>query len=64
MINWDEIWEEFEDRFNEEVDEAIQNEMCKKYGENTYYYVDPEKEWEKQKQLIENIIEAKLKEQK
>jgi len=63
-MNWEEIWKEFDERYEEEVDEAFQEDMQAAYGK--YYadavYMSPEESWKYQKKLIQKIVEEKLNE--
>ena len=54
-MNWKEIWEEFDERYLEEVDEAFQQAMQAKYGhdDSAHVYMSPEEDWEYQKKLIQ-----------
>jgi hypothetical protein len=63
-MNWKEIWEEFDERYLEEVDEAFQQDMQAKYGhdDSAHVYMSPGEDWEYQKKLIQKIVEEKLHE--
>jgi len=58
--DWRDIWEQF-DEHSFDIDEEFQKEMVAKHGEG-YYYISPDEDWKRQKALIQNLIEAKLKE--
>ena len=63
-MNWEEIWKEFDERYEKEVDEAFQEDIQAAYGK---YYADafcmsPEEGWKYQKKLIQKIVEEKLNE--
>jgi len=63
-MNWEEIWKEFDERYEEEVNEAFQEDMQATYGLNyaDSVYMSPEEDWEYQKKLIQKIVEEKLHE--
>jgi hypothetical protein len=59
--DWAEIWEMFDLETDLLIDEAFQNEMISKHGDG-HYYMDEDERWDKQKKLIQKLINAKLKE--
>jgi hypothetical protein len=60
---WEEIWVEFDDVCDIEVDHKFQKMMSKKFGDQGFYYMDDEASWTLQKALIRKLVEAKLKKQ-
>ena len=59
--DWAEVWEEFDDFVDFEMDDEYQNEMVAKHGAG-YYFMDIFESWDRQKQIIQNLVNAKLKE--
>ena len=57
---WKELWEDFNDELDA-LEEEFQERMIAKHGEG-YYHQDSEEAWASQKQLIQRLVEAKLKE--
>lgn len=57
---WKALWEEFNDELDA-LEEEFQERMIVKHGEG-YYHQDLEESWASQKQLIQRLVEAKLKE--
>lgn len=57
---WGELWEEFDDKLSD-LDEEFQASMIAKHGEG-YYHIHPEDSWASQQELIQRLVEAKLKE--
>ena len=58
--DWHDIWEQF-DLDCYDIDENFQKEMVAKHG-NGYYYISPDENWKRQKDLIQKIVGAKIKE--
>ena len=63
-MNWDRIWEKFDERYEEEVTDAFQEDMRAMYGDvdSVYVYMSPEEDWKYQKKLIQKIVEEELNE--
>ena len=59
--DWDELWEMFDWITEFEMDEEYQNEMQAKHGEG-HYFMDAFEAWDRQKDLIQKLVNAKLKE--
>ena len=59
---WAALWEEFADESEFTTDEEFQQEMVKKHGKG-HYYMDAEETWNRQKDLIQKLVNARLKEQ-
>jgi hypothetical protein len=57
---WTEIWRDFDFESESFLDEEFQQEMIKKHGDG-YYYMGPEESWSRQKDLIQKLVEEKLK---
>lgn len=57
---WKELWEDFNDGLDA-LEEEFQERMIAKHGEG-YYHQDPEEAWASQKQLIQRLVEARLRE--
>jgi len=58
--DWIDIWEQF-DWGADDIYEEFQKEMVAKHG-NGHYYMSDEDNWNRQKDLIRKLVEAKLKE--
>jgi len=58
--DWDQLWQDFEDACDD-FEVAYQEEAQKKHGEG-HYYISPEDQWEYDKRIICDLVEAKLKE--
>lgn len=58
--DWHDIWEQY-DWHSYDIDEEFQREMVAKHGE-AHYYMDGDESWKRQKKLIQELVEAKLKE--
>ena len=59
--DWYEIWEKFAWDSELEIPSQFQTEMIKKHGAG-HYYMDEDESWNRQKDLIQKIVEAKLEE--
>lgn len=59
--DWAELWEEFDCKCDVEMDEEFQKEMVSKHGEG-HYFMDADEDWKRQKDLIQKLVNAKLKE--
>lgn len=59
--DWSDLWEEFDQIAEFEMDEEYQNEMVIKHGEG-HYFMDAHESWERQKKIIQELVNAKLKE--
>lgn len=59
--DWYEIWEKFAWDSETEVPEQFQKEMVKKHG-GGHYFMDEDLRWNMQKDLIQELVNAKLKE--
>lgn len=59
--DWDELWEEFDQIAEFEMDEEYQNEMQAEHGKG-HYFMDEFEAWDRQKALIQKLVNAKLKE--
>jgi hypothetical protein len=59
--DWHDIWEQFAWDSELLIDEEFQEEMVAKHG-GGYYYMDSDESWNRQKDLIQKLVEAKLKE--
>lgn len=57
---WKELWEKFNDG-QDGLEEEFQERMTVKHGEG-YYLINPEESWKSQQELIQRLVEAKLKE--
>lgn len=58
---WAALWEEFAEESEFTTDEEFQEEMVKKHGKG-HYYMDREEVWNRQKDLIQKLVNAKLEE--
>lgn len=59
--DWAEVWEEFAWRSEDEINNEFQEEMQAKHGSG-HYYMDIDEGWNRQKDLIQKLVNAKLKE--
>ena len=59
--DWAEVWEEFAWRSEHEINNEFQEEMQAKHGSG-HYYMDVDESWNRQKDLIQKLVDAKLKE--
>lgn len=59
--DWAEVWEEFAWRSEDEINNEFQEEMQAKHGSG-HYYMDIDESWNRQKDLIQKLVNAKLKE--
>lgn len=58
---WAEIWEEFAWLSELDLEEKFQDEMRVKHGSG-HYYMDENERWNRQKDLIQKLVNDKLKE--
>ena len=58
---WAALWEEFAEESEFTTDEEFQEEMVKKHGKG-HYYMDQDEAWNRQKDLIQKLVNAKLEE--
>ena len=58
---WAEIWQDFAFKSESIANEEFQQEMVNKHGP-AYYYMDDDESWNRQKDLIQKLVEEKLKE--
>ena len=58
--DWAELWETFAWESEYAIDEQFQDEMVRKHG-NGHYYMDADESWNRQKDLIQKLVNAKLK---
>jgi hypothetical protein len=59
--DWYEIWEKFAWDSDIKIPEQFQTEMTKKHGAG-HYFIDEDTTWNMQKDLIQELVNAKLKE--
>ena len=59
--DWAELWEEFAWKSEIDINEQFQEEMVSKHGKG-HYYMDEDESWNRQKDLIQKLVNAKLKE--
>jgi len=59
--DWYEIWEKFAWDSDIEIPAQFQTEMAEKHGDG-HYFMDEDVRWNMQKDLIQEIVNAKLKE--
>lgn len=59
--DWAELWEEFAWRHEVDINDEFQDEMRAKHGRG-HYYMDEDESWNRQKDLIQRLVNAKLKE--
>lgn len=57
---WAEIWQDFAFKSEFILDEEFQQEMVNRHGPG-HYYMDDDKTWNMQKDLIQKLVEEKLK---
>lgn len=57
--DWAELWEEFAWKSETNIDDEFQTEMCAKHGSG-HYYMDADESWNRQKDLIQKLVNAKL----
>jgi len=56
---WITLWQEFDDECDE-LEFKLQEEMEKRYGEKGHYHLSDELLWERQKRLIEKLVNKQL----
>lgn len=59
--DWFAVWEAFAWQSEYDIDESFQTEMVAKHGAG-HYYMDADESWNRQKDLIQKLVNAKLKE--
>lgn len=58
---WAALWEDFAWESELTIEEQFQKEMTKKHGKG-HYYMGAEEFWNRQKDVIQKLVNAKLKE--
>ena len=61
--DWAALWEEFAWESEFSINKEFQDEMVRKHGKG-HYYMDADESWNRQKDLIQKLVNAKLKEKK